>query len=54
MKFLNNGQLYDKKIVAALQQAAIDYENGEIVEVRDLLENIVTDIDEFIALNENN
>lgn len=47
MRFFKNGELQDKEIVAALQQAAKNYENGEIDEVRDLLVEIVNDIDEF-------
>ena len=47
MRFFKKGQLEDKKIVAALRQAAEDYENGEIAEVRDLLADIVCAIDEF-------
>ena len=47
MRFLKNGQLKDKEIVKALQQAAVDYDNGEIAEVRDLLVDIVQAIDEF-------
>ena len=46
-KFFANGKLKDKKIVAALQQAAKDYENGEIAEVHDLLMEIVAAIDEW-------
>lgn len=47
MRFFKNGQLKDKEIVKALQQAAVDYDNGEIAEVRDLLVDIVQAIDEF-------
>lgn len=46
-KFIANGELKDKKIVKALRQAATDYENGEIAEVRDLLAEIVGAIDDF-------
>lgn len=46
-KFFNNGELKDKKITAALKQAAKDYENGEIAEVRDLLLEIAAAIDEW-------
>ena len=46
-KFIRNGELQDKKIIKALTQAAKDYENGEIAEVRDLLADIVNAIDEF-------
>ena len=41
-------ELEDKKIVAALRQAADDYENGEIVEVHDTLLAIVSAIEWFI------
>lgn len=47
MKFYKNGELEDKEIVKALIQAAADYENGEISEVRDLLAEIVVAIDKF-------
>ena len=47
MRFFKKGQLEDKKIVAALHKAAENYENGEIIEVRDLLQEIVNAIDEF-------
>lgn len=46
-KFIINDELNDKKIVAALRQAAENYENGEIAEVRNLLVDIVHAIDEF-------
>lgn len=47
MRFLKNGELEDQKIVAALRKAADDYENGEIIEVRDLLWDIVDSIISF-------
>ena len=47
VRFFKNGSLKDKEIVKALQQAAVDYDNGEIAEVRDLLLDIVQAIDEF-------
>ena len=46
-RFLSNGVLKDKKVVAALNQAAKDYENGEIAETQDLLLEIVAAIDEW-------
>ena len=46
-KFFKKGELQDEKIIVALKQAADDYENGEIAEVRDLLIEIVKAIDEF-------
>lgn len=47
MKFFKNGELKDKKIVAALHKAAEDYENGEIAEVKDVLIDIINAITEF-------
>lgn len=51
-KFYKKGELKDKEIVAALKQAAVDYENGEIAEVRDLLVDIVNGIDNWEAAYE--
>lgn len=47
MKFYKRGELDDAGIVAALQRAARDYENGALIEVRDVLAEIVDAIDEF-------
>lgn len=47
MKFIKNGKLEDKRIAMALHNAATDYENGELIEVRDLLLDIIGAIDEF-------
>lgn len=47
MKFFKRGKLQDKKIEAALRKAADDYANGELIEVRDLLLEIINAIDEF-------
>ncbi len=46
-KFFKNGELKDKKIVAALHKAAEDYENGEIIEVKDVLVEIINAITDF-------
>lgn len=46
-KFYNKGELQDKAIAAALRQAAEDYENGEIAEVKDLLIEIINAITDF-------
>jgi hypothetical protein len=46
-KFFKNGELQDKKIVKALNQAAEDYENGEIIEVKDVLIEIINAITDF-------
>ncbi len=49
MKYIKqNGELKDALIVGALQTAALMYENGEIVEVRDMLFDIVRDLNTFI------
>jgi len=47
MRFINNGELKDEKIILELHRAADQYQNGELSEVRDLLMEIVDAIDEF-------
>ena len=47
MRFYKKGKLEDKKIEAALRGVADMYANGELIEVRDLLVEIVDAIDEF-------
>ena len=47
MRFYRDGKLEDREIESALHQAADDYANGELIEVRDLLQEIVDAIDEF-------
>lgn len=47
MRYIKNGELQDERIVSALQAAAREYENGEIIEVRDKLLEIIAAIDEF-------
>ena len=51
-KFFKKGQLQDKKIAAALRQAAEDYENGEILEVKCVLIDIINAITDFEAEEE--
>lgn len=46
-RFYEKGELKDEEIINALRQAAKDYENGEIAEVRDVLAEIVFAIDDF-------
>ncbi|NCC06698.1 MAG: hypothetical protein EOM30_01320 [Clostridia bacterium] len=48
-RFFKKGELKDKKIIEALKQAATQYENGELIEVRDMLCEIVEAIDSFDA-----
>ena len=45
--FFKKGELQDEKIAAALRQAAEDYENGEILEVKGVLIDIINAITEF-------
>lgn len=54
MKYLKkNGELKDGKIIEALRTAADMYENGEIVEVRDMLLEIQESLEEFIRVEAN-
>lgn len=46
-RFFKKRELQDKDIVAALHKAAEDYENGEIVEVKDVLIEIINAITDF-------
>ena len=52
-KFYSKGELKDKKILEALKKLPEQYENGEIAEVRDVMEEIVFAIDEFESEYEN-
>lgn len=52
MKYIRGGELDDTRIINALRRAAQDYENGEVLEVRDALLEIIAAIDEFDKLNE--
>lgn len=53
-RFYKNGKLKDTEIVLALTNAANDYENGCLIEVRDLLSDIVQAIDNFTEDSEKN
>lgn len=44
---LNTGELDDKRILAALDEAYKDYIDGAIIECRDILREIVYSIDCF-------
>ena len=46
-KFYSKGELKDKKILEVLKKLPEQYENGEIAEVRDVMEEIIFAIDEF-------
>lgn len=47
MKYYKQGQLEDEKILDAMLRAMMNYENGALIEARDLLADIVNAIDEF-------
>jgi len=47
VKFFKKGELQDQYIVEALHQAAFDWENGEIAEVKDTLLDIISAIRQF-------
>ena len=51
-KYYRNGTLNDKKIAEDLRIMAEMYENGELVEVRDLALDIVNAIDAFTEAEE--
>lgn len=51
-KFIKHGSLQDQKIIDTLHQSAKDYENGEILEVKDVLIDIINAITEFEAAEE--
>lgn len=46
-KFFKNGELKDKNIISALKQSVVDYENGEILEVKGTLIEIINAITDF-------
>lgn len=46
-KYFKYGELQDQKITEDLLKAAENYENGEIIEVRDMLEDILSAIKEW-------
>lgn len=50
-RFYKNGKICDTEIALALADAITDYENGEIIEVRDTLAEIVTAIDLYTKEN---
>ena len=47
MRFFKRGELQDLNIIDALHQAAFDWENGEIAEVKDTMLDIISAIREF-------
>ena len=46
-KFIRGSALQDAEIAKALRKAAEDYENGEIIEVKGVLIEIINAITEF-------
>lgn len=49
LRFYRNKRLEDEKIIAALKQAAKDYEDGAIAEAQEVLNEISYAIDEWEA-----
>lgn len=47
MDLLNGHKLNDQMIIDTLRQAIDNYQNGEIIEVRDTLAELVDAIDKF-------
>ena len=46
-RFIEYGRLKDVEIINALKEAVYDYEDGEILEARNVLEEIIKAIDEW-------
>lgn len=46
-RFFKNRELDDAKIKRALRKAIKDYENGEIIEVKSILVDIINSITDF-------
>ncbi len=46
-KYYKRGELKDELIIADLKKAAVLYEDGAIIETRDLLQEIICAINEF-------
>lgn len=53
MNYIIRGELQDERIARAIYLAKREYENGEIIEARDRLMEIVAALDEFIDEREN-
>ncbi len=47
MRYIKNGELQDERILASLEAAKKEYKDGEIIEARDRLLEIIAAIDEF-------
>lgn len=47
MRYIKNGELQDERIVASIHMAAKEYQNGELIEARDRMLEIIAAIDEF-------
>lgn len=50
MRYIRKDELQDDKIIASIQAAAREYENGEIIEARDRMLEIIAAIDEWSDL----
>lgn len=47
MGFYKDGELNDKRVIEALNKAIEDYKDGELIEVRDTLLEIINAIDDL-------
>ena len=50
MRYIKFGELQDERILSSLEIAKREYENGELIEVRDRLIEIIGAIDDFTEL----
>lgn len=49
MRYIKNGDLQDDEIIASIYMAANEYENGEVMEARDRMLEIIAAIDEYVG-----
>ena len=47
MRYIKNGELQDERIITAIHLAEMEFKNGELIEARDRLEEVIAAIDEF-------
>lgn len=47
MRYIKDGDLQDEEIITSIYAAANEYENGEVLEARDRMLEIIAAIDEY-------
>ena len=47
MRYIKNGELQDERILASIHRAGEEFKNGEILEARDRMLEIIGAIDEW-------